>query len=361
MRIQFVFCLLVSFSVAQAQITITTADLPHAGNVEVLSTANTFTGLNLTLTGPNYNWDYSALVPTGQRIDSFFPESAGNPLLTFYFINSGLNPNRSNVATPGVNFTLGTLVTLSKVYNYYYNATAGFSQSGIGAEVNGIPLPITFSPHDKVYALPMIYNQRDSVTFSYGIDLTSTLGIYYTVRKTRKNTVDGWGSLITPFSTYNSLRVKTQLIEVDSVYFDSLGFGFATPPITTYEYKWMATGQNVPALQINTSGTGIVTSIAYKDALVGILPTSSESFSSTVYPNPASDRMNVSLSNAHAGQYRVDLISLTGALVISKWFTVSSAEQILTLELNGISTGHYLLKLTDSKNEMLRLTPVDIR
>lgn len=330
-----------------AQITIVSSDLPVNGTISVLTTATPFTGMNVAATGANYTWDFSQLQSTGQQVDTFFSESAGNPLLSLYFSNTPFNPNRSNHSAPGPDLTLGT-IAVSNVFNYYYNSTSEYRQTGFGAEVNGVPLPITFSPHDRIYQLPMTYNQRDSVTFQYGVDLTSTLGIYYNVRKTRRNFVDGWGTLITPFQTFNCLRVQTRIVEVDSIYIDSLGFGFATPPITTNEYKWLATGQRVPVLQINTTGAGAVTSILYKDALVSV-PEQSDSKDVSVFPNPAVNQINVKLNGYRNGV--IQLFSLTGALVYESAFMANSGSDVITIPVAGFSEGTYVLKLADANGK----------
>jgi hypothetical protein len=344
--------------VTQAQITITTSDLPVNGTIAVRSTGAAFAGMDVTLTGANYTWDYTQLTPTGQQIDTFFSETAGNPLLSLYFSNTSFNPNRSNHSSPGPDFSVGATLTLSNVFNYYYNSTSAYSQTGLGAEVNGVPLPVTFNPHDRIYQLPMNFNQQDSVTFQYGIDLTTTVGLFYSVRKTRTNFVDGWGTVQTPFQNYSALRVRTRIVEVDSIYIDSLGFGFATPPITTYEYKWLANGQRVPVLQINTAANGTTpTSIVYKDSPVSVPVTSVASASWAVYPVPVSEKLNVRFSGYKTGMIHYQLISLTGAIVLENDYSVSSADEVLALDASSLATGTYLLKISDGSGS-INIKPV---
>ena len=54
-----------------AQITVTTTDLPSSSSKIRLSTALTAGSIDYTLTGANYNWDFSTLVPVSQTIDTF--------------------------------------------------------------------------------------------------------------------------------------------------------------------------------------------------------------------------------------------------------------------------------------------------
>ena len=51
-----------------AQITITTADMPSASDTFRLSTTIDSQGLNPVLSGANFNWDFSTLVPDSQPI-----------------------------------------------------------------------------------------------------------------------------------------------------------------------------------------------------------------------------------------------------------------------------------------------------
>jgi hypothetical protein len=314
--------------------------------------------MDATLTGANYAWDYSQLAPTGQRVDSFFPESAGNVLLTIYFSNTPFNANRSNLSSPGSDFTLGSTISVANVYNYYYNTSSAYSQVGMGAEVNGVPLPIVFNPHDRIYQLPMTYNQRDSVTFQYGLDLTSTIGIYYNVRKTRKNFVDGWGSLLTPFRSYNCLRVKTQITEIDSIHIDSLGFGFSTPAITTYEYKWLATGERVPVLQINTTANGAVSSIAYKDSPVGIPSFETTVASVNVFPNPVTDRLNINIRNFSGKKVKVKVTGSSASESGEFELSVRSTDDVQTIDLSSFASGIYLISIADESGKTLTKTVV---
>ena len=74
----------------------------------------------------------------------------------------------------------------------------------------------------------------------------------------RTNVVDGWDNLTTLFGTFQTLRVKSTLIEHDSVYIDSLSTGFPINRNIT-EYKWLGKGQGIPLLQVNEEGTLVTT------------------------------------------------------------------------------------------------------
>ena len=75
-----------------------------------------------------------------------------------------------------------------------------------------------------IYKYPVNYGNVDSSASGYSVELPNFL--YYGVERNRVNEVDGWGTLITPSGTYNVLRLKSTIEEHDSIYLDTLGFGY---------------------------------------------------------------------------------------------------------------------------------------
>ncbi len=343
------FCLIQG---AKSQITITSADLSHSGDLYVLSNGAAFTGMDPTLTGANYTWDYSLLTSNSQSIDTIFDESATGSLLSLYYIDNGFNPNRSNQARHGNAFSAGQ-VNVSDVWDFFYNSSSSFSEPGFGAIVNGAPLPIAFSPKDYIYNFPLTYNSTNVSPSGYTIDLTSTLGIYYSVIKERSNLTDGWGSVTTPYGTFDALRVKSTIVEVDSFYVDSLGFGFATPPITTIEYKWLAAGKGVPILQINTSVGGIVSGITYRDSLqtTSIKDQQSSISELILFPNPTSKELFVKYNVLSKGNLKLEIFSSTGQLITSESSDKNVNGEIkiqkIDLEKLNLKSGNYFLRMSN--------------
>lgn len=348
-KITVVLLLLITFYGAKSQDTLHSNDFTAAGDTFVLSIGTSFSGINPAATGANFIWDYAALGRSSQRVDTVFNPSSTNALLGFFFINSQFNSNRSNQAMRGQNFNLG-FVGLSDVFNYYYNSTTDFSQPGFGAVVNGIPIPVAYTPHDIIYRFPLKYADEDSVTYNYQLDLTSTLGLFYSVARKRHNLVDGWGSVTTPYGTYNVLRVKSTIVEQDSVYIDSLGFGIKTPPITTFEYKWLGAGYGLPLLQINTTSGNIITQILYQDSIhtTGIENVQSIISEPVVFPNPSSEFILIRYSLLQKSNVVISLYSVDGKEIIREVDNNQQAgEAIRKINFTGrtISRGIYLLTI----------------
>lgn len=333
----------------QAQDTLRSPDFADVGESFVMSIGSAFPGMNTASTGANFSWDFSLLGRTSQRIDTVFSPWETDSLLAFVYVNIPINSNRANQAMRGKNFALG-IVGLNNVYDYFYKSTTDFSQPGFGAVVNGTPLPIPYSSRDFIYRFPLTYNSKDSSEFGYEVDLSSTLGLYYKVEKKRNNFVDGWGTLITPYGTFDALRIKSTIIEIDSVFIDTLGMGVKFPPVTTVEYKWLAHNSGLPLLQINTSGTGQVSQIVYQDSAhftaVNEIPSAAQDVS--LFPNPSYGQFFLKyLLNTNAN-VQMSMYSITGELVKTFADEMNFAgENIKMFDVSneGLSEGNYILKI----------------
>src|SRR5204862_7181315 len=108
-------------------------------------------------------------------------------------------------------------------------------------------------------------------------------------------TVDGFGSLRTPYLTSDVLRAKPIVRETDSIRRENLGgFGFNIPRPVVIEYKWLGHLQDIPLLQINTTA-GIVAQVIYRDSLrinpLAVDPSEHKNVEFSVYPNPFTEKV----------------------------------------------------------------------
>ncbi|MCB0395869.1 MAG: gliding motility-associated C-terminal domain-containing protein [Flavobacteriales bacterium] len=252
-------------SSAVAQITITRDDMPNAGDKVTLSVQTQLSGFNPQLTGAGMTWDYTTLVPDSQRYQTF-PLAASTPYFYFTFISDygtrNYNPDDlpfSLLGTPPEN-----------AYYFFRENASTFQVVGEGLTVSGQALPVFYNSPDFVYLFPLNYGNKDSANSGYTLSLPN-MG-YFGKKQKRVNQVDGWGTLQLPFGTFETVRVHSTLYVTDSIFLDTLGFGFNIPLPIVHEYKWLAKGGKVPILQINTTesllGGGIqtVTDVIYQDS-----------------------------------------------------------------------------------------------
>ena len=112
---------------------------------------------------------------------------------------------------------------LTNVVNHYNKSIAALEIKMVGASltVSGITIPFTFdyTIPDAVYNFPIVYADTYTNHSEFTIDL-SALGfpIQYESQLDRTNTVEGWGSLTTPYGNFsNVLKMKTVEVSNDTI------------------------------------------------------------------------------------------------------------------------------------------------
>jgi hypothetical protein len=231
-----------------SQPVITKNDMPTAGDTIRYRTSMFAAGLNYQQTGLNYTWDFSTLTSMNTGADTFV---AMNTTPLIYQLAFLLGSNNANLASPqpDINFIPGFAMT--DIYNFYKNTTASYNMAGMGVNISGLPIPIKYNAPDVIYRFPVTVGSQDScqVSFSQGVP---GLG-YLEIHKKRHNYIDGWGTLILPTGSFQTVRIKSVITETDSLAVDTLGVGFAIPR-NSIEYKWLASGKGLPILQVVNSG-----------------------------------------------------------------------------------------------------------
>lgn len=321
----------------EAQITLDRSHMPSPGDAPISSIADTLLMLEPGPGGTDLRWDFRNLLPIAQRRDSF----VAVPILyqAFFF---GADLARF-IPTPD---SLGP-ISLDVAYQFYNKTSSAYENMGTGFEVSGIPVSLRNEPEDVVYRFPLTYGDRDTSTSQAELDLgTFGLDLYIFQRQTRINEVDGWGSLQTPYGSFEVLRVKTTLMAYDSVAFDTTNFAFERPEQVIY--SWLSAEEVVPVLQMNQLRLGQqlqTVSVSYRDSLRNLnsvgLGTPLREARVRLYPNPARTYVQLDLPHSPAQGTRVDLLSLRGELLRKQ----ALHQRTTRLSLEGLSPGMYLLRL----------------
>lgn len=251
------------FMPSYGQITITRNDMPAARDSARYSTSAT--QLNFDTTGAGITWDYSSLVANGQGVDTFKTALSINTIYGLYY---GLT---TDYGLPNTNLNFG-LVNLTNGYDFYKTSNSDLEIKAIGADYNGISFPNNYTTPDKVYQFPLTYGRTDTSSYDVTISVPGTATIHEI--GTRINTVDGWGTVITPYDTFQCIRLKSVTNEIDSITITLLGFTIPTPRTTT-TYKWLANGVIIPVLEVSGAirgNTFTATSEKFKDGVRFIPP-----------------------------------------------------------------------------------------
>lgn len=318
-RIVLFACSLMLFFGVSAQRTYFSSSFAQSGDSFLVSQVSLFDLGNEDFrpTGANVVWDHHNLYPFSQRIRSFTtPTATGflpSYLLTCAFncfntcYNNCLGTGGINVICTGLcnaqcnttcltswgaNFNLAELTndsinlgitSLTQVYNLYKKDNSGLYQNGIGARISNIPLVVAYDAPDKVYRFPLRYGDSTSSVSSYAIKLDSIPGtginfsFSYKHAQTRSNYVDGWGTLITPYATYDSvLKHRSVIHNRDSVnvFGTTITLNSFIPsayvPDTVIEYSWFDRTEGIPVLKVTAwliNGNEIYQTAEYRDTI----------------------------------------------------------------------------------------------
>ena len=255
-----------------AQVTITSSSTPTVGDTLRYSSAllDSAVFLNFEASGANLTWNFDSLNPFQQDVYRFEASSQTR------YSNDVMNRIGLLIAD-----TLSLGVTdLYDVYNFYESNANSFSidhrgataPSGFGFDVS---IAQAYTDKDEVFQFPLDYLDRDSSTFDF--TFTNTFPqVYYSSTGYRINEVDAWGTLTTPYGTFNCIRVVTDIVAYDTVSFSGNNFGLNSH---VREYKWLTPQLKIPALTINGNVVNVTgedifvpTTVDYRDSVRDIPP-----------------------------------------------------------------------------------------
>lgn len=334
---------------SQTQITIDQGDMPSAGDMPRVSTADTLVAVDPTPTGANYSWDFSNLKPQFQQVDSFIGRS-DLPFTLLFTVSSKADIARY-IRTSTDSLPIGG-VSFSGGYQIYDKTATDYNDMGQATLLNGLlPIFLEKDPVDVVHRFPLNYMDTDSGYSQAILDLQIPgLGsIYIQQDRVRESEVDGWGTLTTPYGTFDVLRVRSEIMGEDSIMFDTL-FNFSVPSIPTVEYKWLAKGMDIPVLQINTTAFGgmeVVTQVRYQDSLRSEVPTLGledklDPLVVHTFPNPVNESLHIQIPDLRGQTAQIRLFDLQGRLVSQSETRGLNVE----LSMSHLATGHYVLEIT---------------
>ncbi len=339
---------IISF-VVFSQITIDQYDMPEAGDTIRLSTTVDFGNLNYEETGSNFVWDFSELTFFSQSVDTFVSVQQTPWVYQFVFFLS------ANLASPGQDFDQLPGFPVTDYFNYYKNSSSNFKSVGFGITLNGFPIPNKFDEPDIIYRFPLSAGNLDS---SYAIHEFNLPGIgYFGGWKKRVNHADGWGELTTPYGTFETIRIKSDIIQYDSLYIDSLGVGF--PVLRNYiEYKWLGKDFGLPLCTVTDDG--LLPVIEYIDSVRTLISETPELFVKDpqliVSPNPFDEQFTVEFYAENEPPVKITLFSLNrkvSELFNCKPFSVNN-RHIIHLRDIKVASGVYLLNVQINDNQYFR-------
>jgi len=357
--ILFSFC----FAGVASQSTYTMANFANSGDTVYL-TGTRVSNNNFDTSGANITWNFSSLTGVSQRRLIYrLPTQTGYSFLQWPYVYSTSNVNLS-ATDEQTTAILGLQQTNPNDYFLKNNNLLREKASAYTLVIGSTNLNIknVYTNPDTVYKFPLQYNSTNTSKGSYAINLP---GVYYRGQVIdRKDTVKGWGTVITPFRTFtNALQLVSNIMQVDTL--SVTGQPLLTNDTTYYrEIKWFDPSQKNPLLNVRQTKTGniyLTTSVEYIDAqqfyqpvaafaFVPVLPNMGDTVTfqnlctnATAYKWNFSDGADSSTAInpqhifTNAGTYPVKLIAYNGPLsdTIIINLRVSQLNQTYTFTGNG--------------------------
>jgi hypothetical protein len=357
----FVFLLAVMafWNNAFGQLTLTENDFASPGDTVRFSQTNQTTTDYLS-TSAGYTWDFSNLSANSQFLREFTSIGFSPVQLTFgiaapqqyqasYFIPENALPlDQVNGFLP---------VTLSDPRSYQKSTTDSITKVGYSIKIEGFDVAFKSDTIETKYKFPMAYQQVFNTKGYTLIDLSPAADFKVKQLRYVTSTVDGYGQLILPFGTFEVLRVKREINEIDSIYQSFFGAPswFGAPPFQTIEYEWIGQNKKDVLLKIvvnNAQGTEQIQAIEYQDIYLGLDAGLNENdFEATVYPNPTTNLIQV---NSILPIRNLRLFDSKG-LKLDQLSEVNSTH--FSLNFDNYSNGVYFLELQSNTGfKMIRVT-----
>jgi hypothetical protein len=251
--------------------------------------------------GANQTWDYSAIalttIGTGSSTVVATAPFASNFPQANYFVKSTTNGTSY--------YIIAKITTTTKLETL--------------ALVTDTSILVNFTPNPQTqFEFPLTYNQ--TITDSYALLVTPTVNTTFTIK------YDGYGTLITPFGTYNNV---VRLKKLDGIF-----------PV----FSWYTLNPLKQIVNIQFGSGGVTSASFYEYPNLQVTQNEVQK-SLLLYPNPTSDYFTISKQNNTTFEYKI--FDLVGKIV--KNDKAKSNEKI---DIEHLKYGSYIVQIIDEEGNI---------
>jgi Secretion system C-terminal sorting domain len=356
-----------------AQISITDTYFPSIGDVLVSARANqnTVNKAVVPAKGTNLTWDYSLLrqLQTGVGNDTTRYRTADTSVTNAY---------------P----TADMMVALNDTQKIAINKTTTiFEVLGYrGVFIDGLPISIgrtvlKFTPPQMERRATLSYPSNNTSTWGFFLSVSANVlpasvlaslpvrpdSIRITYKSTRRDTVDGWGTIKIPGNSYPALREKRvsyneTLLEAKLPLFGwndvtalASSLGVAPTDTSTSVYFWTNTAgvkEPIAVLGISPKGDSVRTATYKYLPISAIKNTEGVVGSIKMYPNPSKDAVYFDLKDWKSNTYVLNINDISGRRLHNETVKITG-EQTIKVPLRGYVEGTYIATITDTNGDVL--------
>ncbi len=333
------------------QITLSFTDFATTNDTVRMSSALDPT-IDFATTGQSQTWNFSNLTPTGQTLKNFQPVVNAGAFVNFifgtfapakyqasYFIESS--------ALPLQQITSFLPIGIQDVFQFNKRTADSLTAVGIAMTVsfNGsaTTIPIQSDTIETPYDFPLAFGNTHFSRGATSVDFNPIYNAKWNQHRSRFTEVDGYGSITTPFGTFEALRIRHDIDEIDSLFTEFPFIGATWIPLdipASHQYEWWTNGEKEPILRINTTeilGNETVTAIEYRDIYrpeFASIIANDLSSEVKVYPNPSDDKIEIILPYEMES---ITILNAAGQIV----YEHGPSGSILTVNVASFESGNY--------------------
>ncbi len=282
--------LLIELSGASAQITITSADVSVSA-ITAVTGRDTSSFIRPWASGANQVWDFSAYIPA--NIDTTRSNLSS-------FISNPIFPTATNASCVTLPFgSFCSYVDLSPSGMYILGLDNTFTTIFTSHQVSHE------SPAALVYPFPLNFGQMVSQTYVQNqLNVNTSPAPFDSVKiiyhRAQIFNVDGWGTLITPFATYQTLRMKKINYNLDSTFNHAAGGSWSLGAVNSLHvdtsFVWLANGLMEVATISSYSPTVHRYSFLKSSVATGLDVNRKDEVNIKLYPIPAANQLYLNSS-----------------------------------------------------------------
>jgi hypothetical protein len=227
----------------------------------------------------------------------------------------------------------------------------------------GQPIPIAFEPEFRLLSFPSTYgtefSNTSTITLTFPADFPFE-SITVKITFERESSIDGWGTITTPFGTFNTIRQRMHEIQSDTVWGTSFGVNTILDSEQSERESYMFWTDNSSArfslleytLDPTTDG---VTNVRWQlGSPVASTNVIEEKQSLSVYPNPTSDFFMIDSKHETTD---FTLIDASGKILM----TGSINNGVTQVPVHMLAEGTYIVRLVDGDKTMTEKRIVIVR
>lgn len=339
MKMKIFFAIALSFGTsAFAQPVLTVSDFATSNENYVFTTLVDLS-IDYSSTGANYTWDYSNLSSTNQRWMTTYPMSQAGQLSNFFFGSFAAQAYQASYfahATdlPLDQWTQSFPVTFEEISAFTKNTTTSINSVGFEFVINGQGIPAKSDTIEHRYELPLEYGDSYESRGYTDLDMNPVYDAQWRQHRHRVSSVDGWGTVITPYGTFSALRIHHRIEEIDSFYVQGTWIPIPIPPSHTYEWRTLSEKESVMTISTSeVAGNEVVTNVEYRDNYNGLGLDNNEVVLN-IFPNPVANELKFELTSVASG---VSVIDAKGKVVYQSELNSSSG----SIDMTNFASGTY--------------------